>query len=427
MRPGPGAGVEATAQAPAGRPDGELRILRVAGPGEFPLESGACFGPIDVAFRTWGRYDPEADGGRGNAVLVCHALTGGSDVGGFWPGVLGSPALDPARRFVICANVLGGCYGTTGPASRDPATGRPYGLRFPQVTVGDMVRVEALLLERLGVERLALVTGGSLGGMRALAWALLFPERVARVVLFGAPWASPPLAIAWNEIGRQAILSDPDFQGGDYYGEGDGGSPGGAGGAPPRPVRDDPEAAGVARFGPARGLAIARMLAMTTYRSGRSLWLRQGRRPAEEPNPVRRRLGPYATELPADHPFAPRFRVETYLHHQGERLVRRFDANTYLYLTRAMDLFDAGRYAEEARRRPPWAARPEVTAVGISTDILYPCEEVRGAVTCLRVLGYPARYVELASPHGHDAFLIEADAVSAVLAGALGAEEVAGG
>ncbi|MBX5477118.1 MAG: homoserine O-acetyltransferase [Clostridia bacterium] len=370
-----------------------MHVQRVAGPGEFALESGARLGPVDIAYQTWGAYDPHAHGGAGNAVLVCHALTGDSDAPGWWAGVVGpGGALDPDRHFIICSNVLGGCRGSTGPGS--PAEGgRPYGLRFPVITVGDMVRAQARLLDALGVERLALVVGGSLGGMQALAWALLFPDRIGGAVVMAAPWATSPMSIAWNEVGRQAILLDPDFAGGDY------------------PPGD----------GPARGLAIARMLAMTTYRSGESFWLRHGR--AEVPpgaDPVAERLGAYATQASAGRPSGLRFQIESYLHYQGEKLVRRFDANTYLYLTRAMDLFDADRYAAQgAERRAAAAERgrlPSVLAVGIDSDILYTAAEVREVQARLRLLGYPAEYREIRSPHGHDAFLIETEQAAAAIA-----------
>lgn len=368
-----------------------LRYLDLEGP--WPLELGGTLPRLRLAYETYGRLSPAGD----NAILVCHALTGDAhpaahgadDAPGWWEGLVGPGcAVDTRRWFVICSNVLGGCRGSTGPLSTDPETGRPYGLRFPVVTVADMVRAQRALLDRLGIRRLALVVGGSLGGMQALAWALLYPERVARVAVIAAPWASSPLSIAWNEIGRQAILLDPEFRGGDY---------------PPG-------------RGPARGLAVARMLGMVTYRSLEHFAARFGRQPVPPgTDPVEERAGDYATRLPAGHPFGLRFQIESYLHYQGEKLVRRFDANSYLYLTRAMDLWDADRYAGGAQRSPR-ATLPRVRAVGIRSDILYYPDEVREVAGRLAALGYEADYRELDSPHGHDAFLIEAEATGRCIA-----------
>ncbi len=354
-------------------PDGATEVVLRARP--FRLTSGEMLPEVRVAVQTWGH--PTGD----NAVLVCHALTGDADAASWWRGVVGpGRALDPEHHFIIGMNILGGCRGTTGPLSLDPRTGRPYGLSFPDITVQDIVAVEAAALKEMGVGRLHLVAGGSLGGMQALAWALLYPAQVDHVLVAAAPWASPPLAIAWNAIGRQAILHDPDF----------------LGGARPGPGRAP------------RGLAIARMVAMTTYRSHENFHLKFSREETGDDDPVARRLGPYATEVARNSRFAPRFAAETYLHYQGEKLVRRFDAFTYLYLTQAMDLFDAGLLVPD---EPAASDLPNVMCLSVSSDILYPPTEVARIGQELERLGYPVEVEDLQSPHGHDAFLIEGDAV----------------
>jgi len=369
------------------------RTLRLPGP--WRLQLGGVLDEIEIAYETYGRLNAAGD----NAVLVCHALTGDAhpashhpgDVPGWWEGMIGPGRdIDTDRWFVVCSNVLGGCAGSTGAASPHPGDGRPYGLRFPLVTVGDMVRAQQRLVEALGVRRLALVVGGSLGGMQALEWAVTAPERIDRVVAMGAPWASSPQAIAWNEIGRQAIMTDPDWAGGLYRNR-----------------------------GPARGLAVARMLAMLSYRSWEDFARRFGRaRPAPGDDPVARRAGDYATRLPAGHPFGLHFEIESYLHYQGEKLVRRFDANTYLYLTRAMDLFDLGAHGDEAWARARKAGL-RVTVVGIDTDLLYPAEAVRDLQAQFRARGIDTVYREIQSPHGHDAFLLDLEQAGSLVREAL--------
>lgn len=356
----------------------------------FPLAAGGSLPEVQVAVRTWGHYDASANRGAGNAVLICHALTGDQDPTTWWPGVVGAGrAIDPHHHFIIGQNVVGGCQGTTGPLSIDPASGRPWGLTFPSVRVEDMVAVQADLLDQLGVSRLWLVAGGSLGGMQALAWVLMHPSKVEHALVACAPWSSPPLAIAWNEIGRQAILLDPDF----------------ANGADPAGKR-----AG-------RGLAVARMLAMTTYRSHQDLIGRFGRDALDaDTDPVFVRIGPYATEMPRNFRFAPHYQVESYLHYQGEKLRRRFDAFSYLYLTAAMDAFDAGQLAVGQRS----ARLPRVHTLGVDTDLLYPEAAVLEVPRRLTALGYPASYHQLRSPSGHDAFLLEAASVGQEINALLG-------
>jgi len=271
--------------------------------------------------------------------------------------------VDTDESFVVCSNVLGGCSGSTGPASPDPETGRPYGMRFPVVTIRDIVRAQKRLLDDLGVKRLRAVIGGSIGGQQALEWAVEFPGYVEKAVPIAANGALGPQGIAMSEIGRRAIMADPLWRGGDYYGE---------------------------REGPETGLAIARMAGMVTYQSAPGQWERFGRSPASRPA-LYEELG-------------GRFEIESYLHYQGHDLTGRFDANSYLYLTRAMDIYDVGTgYSsqEEAYER----IEAEVLFVGISSDWLFPATEVRTAAKKARDAGAEACYEEIDSLSGHDAFL----------------------
>ncbi|HEX5991801.1 MAG TPA: homoserine O-acetyltransferase [Thermomicrobiales bacterium] len=333
--------------------------------GELDLELGGRIEAVTIAYRTWGRLNVAGD----NAVLVLHALTGDSlaaGPGGWWEPLIGpGRALDTERAFVICANILGGCQGTTGPASDDPLTGRPYGMRFPLITIGDIVNAQRALVERLGVRKLVAI-GGSIGGFQALEWATRHPELVSGVVPVAATGALDAQGVAMNEIGRRAIMADPDWRGGSYAVEG---------------------------VFPSRGLAIARMVGMVTYHSKESMDLRFGRNPATRP-----------VLYPS---FGPTFDVEGYLHYHGDALTKRFDANSYLYLTRTMDLYDVGRDGGEEQ----WLRRIEapVSLVGIRSDWLFPPGPIRGLGDCLRELGKDVEYHELDSPHGHDAFLKEWD------------------
>lgn len=327
--------------------------------GEHELERGERLRDVVVAYRAWGRLSPAGD----NAVLVCHALTGSADVDRWWPGLLGpGRALDPAHDFILCSNVLGGCYGTTGPASRDAGSGgpaRPFGSRFPRITVRDMVRVQMRWLEALGVRRLRLVLGGSLGGMQVLEWALLAPERVEAIAPICVSGRHSAWCIAWSEAQRQAIAADPRWRGGDY----------------------DPADP------PTVGLAAARAMAMVSYRSRESFEARFGREQRER-----------------------RFEVEHYLEAQGEKLVERFDANAYVALTRAMDEHDV------ARGRGPYEAvlasiAQPALVVSAESDVLYPPAEQEELARWLP----RAELARLRSSHGHDAFLIEQEAMNRLL------------
>ena len=338
--------------------------------GPFEPELGGILPEVTLAYETWGELNEAAD----NAVLLVHALTGDSHAaggpdethkrGGWWDPMVGpGRAIDTERYFVVCSNVLGGCSGSTGPASPAPGSGHPYGMRFPVVTIRDMVRAQKRLLDSLGVRRLALVAGGSIGGQQALEWAVEFPDFVEKAVPVAATGALGPQGIGMSEIGRRAIMADPDWQDGDYYGTG---------------------------RSPDDGLAIARMAGMMTYQSAPGQWERFGRRPAGRP---------------ALHPeFGGRFELESYLHYQGRDLTGRFDANSYLYLSRAMDLYDvASGYdaEEEAYER----IQAEVLFVGITSDWLFPANEVKHTVEKASSAGALASYAEIDTLSGHDAFL----------------------
>ena len=321
--------------------------------GDLSLECGRVLPEVHVAVRTWGRLD----GVGSNGVLVCHALTGSADVDAWWPELLGpGRALDPHGDFVVCGNVLGSCYGTTGPTSLHPDGTRSWGPDFPPVTIRDMVRLQARVLDLLGVRRLRLVVGGSLGGMQALEWAVEFGDRVDGAAVLAAPARQSAWAIALCHAQREAIRLDPRWQEGRYGAD-----------APPR-----------------NGLAAARAMAMCTYRSWESLERRFGRQ-----------VGPAG------------FEVEGYLRHQGEKLAARFDANAYVTLTRAMDSHDLARGRGELAQVLAGITTP-LLVVGIDSDVLFPAEELWELVDSA-----PAARLEwLASPHGHDAFLMETKEVN---------------
>ena len=350
----------------------------------LPLQSGGAFGPVTLAYETWGQLNAARD----NAILLTHALTGNAhahdprqpdDPRAAWWNPLVGPGrpFDTERYFVVCANVLGGCYGSSGPSSLNPATGRAYGLDFPLVTIRDMVNAQRRLVERLGVRKLAMVAGGSVGGQQALEWAVSYPELVRKVVVIAATEALSAQAVAFSEVERQAIMADPRWQNGAYL-------PG---------------------QGPDAGLSIARMLAMITYQSEEAMEQRFARRPARR----------FDHTPPSGYTaFGGTFDVESYLYHQGEALVKRFDANSYLYLSRAMDLYDvsAGYPSLEAALR---RIQGQALFIGIRSDFLFPAARVRRLAEQVRQLGGDARYLELDSPHGHDAFLKEWEQMTAAL------------
>ena len=339
----------------------QLKLVQIASvENPLVLTCGSCLTDVTVAYETYGKLSGAGD----NAILVAHALTGDThaathdqyDEPGWWEPLIGSGRpLDTDRFFVICANVLGGCQGTTGPASLNPATGKPYGMSFPEITINDIVQVQKRLVDILGIRQLAMVVGGSMGGMQALEWAVHYPGFIKAAVVIAAPGYSAPQAIAYNRVGRQAIMLDPEWKNGDYYG-----------GA-----------------GPEQGLAAARALGMITYQSEISMAYKFGRRT---------RKG--------------QFEVENYLDYQGARIVKRFDANSYLYLLRALDLFDvsAGYASYEAALSRIDA---QVLVVGVSSDILYPPHQQQELVEAMRRVGVRTDYTVIDSPHGHDGFLID--------------------
>ena len=364
-----------------GDPVGNRRFLRLPTDRPVALDDGQRLSEVVLAYETWGQLDDDA----ANAVLVCHAWTGDSHVAGkagpghpapgWWEGVVGPGlTIDTNRYFVVCANVLGGCQGSTGPASLDPQTGRPFGSTFPVVTIRDMVRTQRHLADALGVARWHSVVGGSMGGMQALEWAITYPDRVGSLVVIASCLQATAQQIGWGAIGRRAIRLDPKWRGGDYYDA----LPG---------------------DGPHEGLSTARTVAQMTFRSDDVFTDKFGRELANDGS----------TGL------WQRFEVERYLDHQGDKLVQRFDANSYLAIGKAMDLHDVARgrgglKAAVARIRVP------TLAVGIRSDILYPTYQQRQIVSMLDDLERPARYVEIDSNHGHDSFLIDLDQVGAALA-----------
>ncbi len=351
-------------------------------PGSLRLDSGRTLRQVRVAYETYGTLSPARD----NVILVCHALSGdahaaglssappeegtrdgfaaaGSPKGiGWWDGMIGpGKAFDTDRYFVVSTNLLGGCRGTTGPSSVNPDTGRPYGSDFPVITVADMVRCERAFLDSMGIHRLAAVAGGSLGGMQALEWATSYPDQVDTIVVIASTHALQPQGVAWNAIARESIMRDPAWQGGDYYGTG---------------------------RAPDAGMGVARMVGHITYLSAPSLAEKFGRR-LQSGDDIRYTL------------HEPEFEVESYLRHQADSFVRRFDANTYLHLSRALTYFDL---------RLPEAAK-SITArtllIAFSSDWLYPPSGSETIAAALRDEGKPVELHLIDAPYGHDCFLLE--------------------
>ncbi len=360
---------------------GDRRFLHLSAARPFALEGGGILHGVDIAYETWGALAPDAS----NAVLVCHALTGDSHAAGpsghghptpgWWDDLVGpGRAIDTDRWFVVCVNVLGGCQGTTGPASIDPATGRPHGARFPVVTMRDIVRTQAALADDLGIDAWAAVIGGSMGGMQALEWTVMYPDRVQVAGILATTAAAGAQQIAWSHVGRMAIAGDPRWRDGDYY---------------------DAEPGD----GPHEGLALARSIAQIHYRT----------EPVFEDRFARRTIEPVDRLSLWD-----RFQVESYLDYQGEKLVRRFDANSYLVLNKAMDLHDLGRGrggVEAALDR----VAAKVLTLSIDSDSLYPPYQQAVLRDALEARGRLIDHVDVASPHGHDGFLLEPTQVGVAL------------
>jgi homoserine O-acetyltransferase len=348
------------------------------------LDGGAELGPFTVAYQTYGTLNAD----RSNAILACHALTGDQFVAephpvtgkpGWWELMVGpGKPLDTNRYFIICANVLGGCMGTVGPKETDPKTGEPYGLSFPVITIADMVRAQKLLIDHLGIDKLFCVTGGSMGGMQVLQWAATYPERVFTAVPIATAARHSAQNIAFHEVGRQAIMTDPDWCGGDYL-----------------------------RHGkrPQRGLAVARMAAHITYLSEAALHRKFGR--------SLRDRGDFSFGFDAD------FEVESYLRYQGASFVDRFDANSYLYITRAMDYFDLAKEHGGQLSNAFENTKVRFCVISFTSDWLFPTSESRAVVHALNAVAANVSFVEIKSDKGHDAFLLDEPELHATLTGFL--------
>jgi len=348
----------------------ETQYYRIPEP--IDLEHGDRLPGVTVTYETLGRLNHE----KNNAILVCHALSGDAHAGGWhkgdekpgwWDSIIGpGKALDTERYFVICSNVLGGCKGSTGPSSPNPSTGEPYGLDFPVVTIKDMVDVQKKLVEHLGIDKLFAVVGGSFGGMQVLQWCVSYPKTVRLAVPIATSAYSSPQQIAFNEVGRRAITSDPDWNFGDYYGQ-----------APP-----------------ARGLSLARMIGHITYLSDESMHQKFGRKLQDK----------------SDYSFdfaSLDFQVESYLRYHGDAFVKRFDANSYLYITKAVDYFDLTRKGELSLAEALKEVKAKFLVISISSDWLYPPYQSREIVQALSANDIDVRYCEIKSNYGHDAFLLE--------------------
>ena len=356
------------------------------------LDCGRTLFPLTVAYMTYGTLNAD----KSNAILICHALTGDQFAAsdhpltgkpGWWTTMVGpGKPIDTGRFFIICANVVGGCMGTTGPAENDPETGKPFGLHFPLVTIRDMVRAQAMLLDALGIQTLLAVIGGSMGGMQALQWAACFPDRVRAVMPIACAAYHSAQNIAFHEVGRQANMADPDWHNGEYH-----------------------------KFEtrPAKGLAVARMAAHITYLSEAALQRKFGR------NLQNREAVSFQ--------FTPDFQIESYLHHQGATFVDRFDANSYLYITRAMDYFDL---AEENGGQLANAFRPSATRYCIicfTSDWLFPTADNKEVAHALNAVAANVSFVEIATDKGHDAFLLEEPEMFGTVRGFLNAVASSGG
>jgi len=337
-------------------------------PKELELESGGKLGPITIAFETYGKLNKE----RSNAVLITHAFSGdahaagyhkGDDKPGWWDSMIGpGKAFDTDKYHVICSNVLGGCNGTTGPSSVNPKTGKPYGLDFPLISINDMINVQNKLIEHLNIKKLLTVAGGSMGGMQALSWLINYPDKIKSTIIIASAIKHSPQQIAFDEVGRVSIISDPAWNEGNYYGE----------------------------ETPASGLALARMVGHITYMSDESMMEKFGRR---------------IRNVEERHKFNTGFEIENYLHYRGSNFVERFDANSYLYITKAIDCYDAseGKNLSEAL----YGTTAKVMVLAFKSDWLYPTYQSKEIVKSCKVAGVDTTFCEIDSTYGHDAFLLE--------------------
>ncbi|MCC9074787.1 homoserine O-acetyltransferase [Litorilinea aerophila] len=347
----------------------------------FQLESGATLSPVTIAYETYGRLNAD----RSNAILIVHALSGSAHAAGYhspddpkpgwWDDCIGpGKAFDTNRFFVICSNVIGSCYGSTGPASINPATGKPYGLNFPVVTIGDMVRAQVRLIDHLGIDQLLCVAGGSMGGMQVLEWAAHHPTRLKAAIALATTAHHSPMQIAFSEVGRQAIYADPNWNNGNYYESG-----------------KKPDA----------GLAVARMVGHITYLSEESMQKKFGRR--------LQGLERYGYE------FQTEFEVESYLKYNGNNFTRRFDANSYLYITKAMDYFDLSKPTGSLAASFANSAHLKYLVISFTSDWLYPSYHSKQLVSALTAVGADVTYVDLQSSWGHDAFLLEVETMTRLI------------
>jgi homoserine O-acetyltransferase len=340
----------------------------------LPLEGGEILPSLTIAYETYGKLNRE----KSNAILVCHALSGDAHVAGFhegdekpgwWNAVIGpGKALDTDRYFVICANVLGGCKGSTGPSSVNPATGKPFGAKFPVITIRDMVNAQKLLIDQLGISQLYVIVGGSMGGMQVLQWTVTYPDHMKKAVVIATSGYSTPQQIAFNEVGRKAIISDPHWNSGDYYG----------------------------KTLPIHGLALARMVGHITYLSNESMHEKFGRALQGKD-----RIG---------FDFSTDFKIESYLHHQGDTFTRRFDANSYLYITKAIDYFDLTK--DGSLTTGLAGVKAAFLVISVSSDWLYPPYQSQEIVSALTANDLEIHYCEIRSNYGHDAFLLESGQIN---------------
>lgn len=386
----------------SGEPRVEARLSEVSRPSSptvvFPedkplrLESGQLLAPLSIAYQTYGTLNAD----KSNAILICHALTGDQHVAsrhpvtgkpGWWEALVGpGKPVDTDRFFIICPNILGGCMGSTGPASLNPKTGKPYGLDFPVITIGDMVDAQVRLIDHLGINQLFSVIGGSMGGMQVLEWVTRQRERVATAIpIATAPWHSAQ-NIAFHEVGRQAVMADPDWRGGNYYEDG---------------------------VVPKNGLAVARMAAHITYLSEKALQGKFGR------NLQDRAARSFS--------FDADFKIESYLRHQGSTFVDRFDANSYLYITRAMDYFDLENAHGGKLANAFVGTKTQFCVVSFTSDWLYPTRDSKAIVKALNAVAANVSFVEIESDKGHDAFLLDEPVMQSALAGFLSSAAAARG
>lgn len=354
-------------------------------PDELILESGARLGPVTIAYETYGELNPD----KSNVILILHALSGDSHLAGYyskddpkpgWWDIMIGPGkgIDTNKYFVLCSNILGSCMGSTGPSSINPETNRPYGLDFPMVTIGDMVTAQKVLMDYLGIEKILSVIGGSIGGMQVLEWCVRYPEMVVSAIPLATTTKHSALAIAFHEVARQAIMADPDWNNGDYY------------------------------FGPKpnRGLAVARMIGHITYLSDESMRLKFGRQLQDKSD--------FSFIFDAD------FQVENYLHYQGSKFVERFDANSFLYITKAADYFDLeSQHGSTSALKAFSKARAKFLLVSFTSDWLYPTYQSKAMVQSMKKNNLDVSFCEIEAEWGHDAFLLPNERLTSLVKGFL--------